>query len=601
MKSTRRFLSVTLATLMAASGTVLTGAAAEALEVNGGVVRADEISEVAIDENNFPDETFRKYVKLFDQDIDDVLSSEELGVVAIIDCSNMEISDLTGIEYFTNIQTLDCSGNQLDKIDISSNVKITDLRCSSNNLTELDVSKITHLKSIYFDDNKISSIDLSNHADLTCVRGQYNELTSINLEGDKKISTLQLPSNKLSELDISDCANLKIFECWSNQLTTLDLASTSSLTYIDCHDNQIESIDFGKNKVNIVVCYKNKMPDIDVSKFGGLSKSLDFTVEGEYLIGVDKDEDGNCYNTLYVEGLDDINYAFNAFVADFTTPISGTELKIPTPSPVPTEEVTPEPTPTSTPEPTPTAEPNTVEGFAERLYTTCLSRDAEADGMAFWVAELKSGMNGAEAAEAFFFSQEFKGFNLTNDEYITRLYKTFMNREPDEDGIAYWTEQMTKGMSAKEVFDGFVLSHEWADICYEFGIRSGGLVAPSYEIEASSKVVAFAERLYTTCLGRDAEEDGLNFWSQELANQRYTGTVAARAFFTSEEFVGLKLDDIQYIDRLYKTFMGRDAEAEGFDFWFRAMLGGTTRQQVFDSFATSPEFLNLCAEAGILA
>ena len=111
---------------------------------------------------------------------------------------------------------------------------------------------------------------------------------------------------------------------------------------------------------------------------------------------------------------------------------------------------------------------------------------------------------------------------------------------------------------------------------------------------------SFAERLYTTCLGRDSEEEGLKFWSQELANLRITGTEAAQGFFFSKEFEGLKLSDKEYVTRLYRTFMDREPEAEGFNFWISELKSGKSRQYIFDGFSNAQEFAEICAEAGII-
>lgn len=303
------------------------------------------------------------------------------------------------------------------------------------------------------------------------------------------------------------------------------------------------------------------------------------------------------------------------------TPVVTTE---PTTAPVvtPTEEVTPVPTnkpteepaitPTATVAPSVTAEPTAeptvtpaeesgVAGFSERLYTTCLGRDSEAAGKDYWTKELKSGKTGAEVARGFFFSDELIKQNLSDEEFITRLYKTFMDREPEAEGMKYWLEVIKDENGRAIVFDGFVNSQEWANICLKYGIRSGGLATPSFEKEASAEVKGFAERLYTTCLGRESEEAGLEYWAQELANLRKTGTEAALGFFFSDEFVGQNVSDKEFVTRLYKTFMNREPEKGGFDYWMDSLKNGASREQVFYGFATAPEFGDLCGDAGIIA
>ena len=65
-----------------------------------------------------------------------------------LDVSNKNISDITGLGYFTGLTDLDCSQNRLTELDISKNTALTWLDCSDNELTELDVKNNTGLKHL---------------------------------------------------------------------------------------------------------------------------------------------------------------------------------------------------------------------------------------------------------------------------------------------------------------------------------------------------------------------------------------------------------------------------------------------------------------------
>jgi len=79
-------------------------------------------------------------------------------------------------------------------------------------------------------------------------------------------------------------------------------------------------------------------------------------------------------------------------------------------------------------------------------------------------------ISGSAAAHGFFFSEEFTIQNFSNDEYVTRLYRTFMGREPDPSGFADWAGRLANGASREDVFQGFAGSAEWAEICSNYGI-----------------------------------------------------------------------------------------------------------------------------------
>ena len=80
---------------------------------------------VAIDAANFPDETFRTYVKEnIDTTPDDILTVSELEQVTMIDVAFKEIADLTGVEYFTALKELYCGGNNLTELDVRQNTTL---------------------------------------------------------------------------------------------------------------------------------------------------------------------------------------------------------------------------------------------------------------------------------------------------------------------------------------------------------------------------------------------------------------------------------------------------------------------------------------------
>ena len=66
--------------------------------------------------------------------------------------------------------------------------------------------------------------------------------------------------------------------------------------------------------------------------------------------------------------------------------------------------------------------------------------------------------NGASFAEKVFFSQEMERKDLPNDKYIELLYNAMMDRPSDEDGKQYWLDNMTNGMSKRDVLNGFINS-----------------------------------------------------------------------------------------------------------------------------------------------
>ena len=72
-----------------------------------------------------------------------------------------QIQDLTGIEYFTALTWLDCSGNWLEKLDTSGNPALTELYCNGNYyLEELITSGNSALAYLDCSDNHLPRLCL---------------------------------------------------------------------------------------------------------------------------------------------------------------------------------------------------------------------------------------------------------------------------------------------------------------------------------------------------------------------------------------------------------------------------------------------------------
>lgn len=200
---------------------------------------AAETGSIPINSTHFPDDHFIAYVELrCDKDGDGTLSQAELDGVTELYVAYANIKDLTGIELFPNLEKLDCKNNNLTRLDVSKNTKLTKLYCEFNQLTGLDLSKNTAL------------------TELNC---QVNQLTSLDLSKNTALTKLDCALNPLTSLDVSNNTALTYLDCNYNQLTSLDLSQNTALTKLGCHDNQLTSLDLSKNTaLDTLDCSGNK-------------------------------------------------------------------------------------------------------------------------------------------------------------------------------------------------------------------------------------------------------------------------------------------------------------------------------------------------------
>lgn len=118
--------------------------------------------------------------------------------------------------------------------------------------------------------------------------------------------------------------------------------------------------------------------------------------------------------------------------------------------------------------------------------------------------------------------------------------------------------------------------------------------APDYTLEG------FVKRLYTVCLGRGWDLAGLNDWINQLNAHTKSAAQVAQGFFFSDEFKNHHYNNRQYVELLYKTMFGRNADEAGLNDWLSQMENGMSREYVFRGFAQSQEFSNLCGQYGVI-
>ena len=227
---------------------------------------SEEKKGIKIGSNTFPDEKFRAYIlENIDKDGDGYLSETEIAETTSITCADRSISSLKGIEYFVNVQSIDCSGNNLTQLDVSKNTALEDLDCSENNLTQLDVSKNIYLRGLACFENNLTQLDVSKNTVLEELACQQNNLTQLDVS--KNVWYLNCYKNNLTQLDVSKNVTLWYLYCDNNNLTQLDISKSVELRNLSCAKNNLTQLDISKNvKLDMLSCYKNNLTQLDVCK-----------------------------------------------------------------------------------------------------------------------------------------------------------------------------------------------------------------------------------------------------------------------------------------------------------------------------------------------
>lgn len=246
-----------------------------------------------------------------------MLKSEAINVTNL-DLSSSNITNIDPLVYFLNLQTLNCSGNQIQELRLQPNSKLTTLNCSNNNLIRLDLTKNLLLISLDCSNNKLTSatikngtniniisVHFSNNIDLSCIEVDdatvFNTKWSINKDNTSTFSdscgiytlipdenfeyrlmalgidtdgkngkVLTQNISNITELDLSngqikdatgiqDFVSLTTLLLNKNLLTSLDVLKNTALENLDCTDNKLSIIDLSSNVKLIKLHFDNNL------------------------------------------------------------------------------------------------------------------------------------------------------------------------------------------------------------------------------------------------------------------------------------------------------------------------------------------------------
>ena len=206
---------------------------------------AAETGSIPINSTHFPDDNFIAYVELgCDKDHDGTLSQDELNRVTELYVDHANIKDLTGIELFPNLDKLDCKYNNLTRLDVSKNTKLTKLYCESNQLTGLDLSKNTALTVLYCESNHLTSLDLSKNTELTELNCQDNQLTSLDLSKNTALTILGCSGNN-RQITVGETGQFNL-----SALKGFDVSKASGWSEGAAVDGNILTVPYGVTKIS---------------------------------------------------------------------------------------------------------------------------------------------------------------------------------------------------------------------------------------------------------------------------------------------------------------------------------------------------------------
>jgi internalin A len=221
------------------------------------------------------------------------------------------ISDLTGLEYATNLTSLNLGElfyywewppelrtNQIEDISPLAGLnRLISLDLSNNQITDISaLTGLTALETLVLYNNQIADISaLSGLSNLTSLDMEHNKITDITpLSGLTNLKLLELSSNPIADTSalstltgleslslgrvgltaipiLTNLPNLTFLDLGVNQITDISgLSGLTSLTIVDLTNNQITAIDALTDLPNLIYIDLQNNQITDISGLSGL-------------------------------------------------------------------------------------------------------------------------------------------------------------------------------------------------------------------------------------------------------------------------------------------------------------------------------------------
>ena len=232
-------------------------------ELTGGIVYLTEANKQAIEEVTS--------LNIEDKNLTDISGIEYFTNLTSLDCGKNQLTALP-VENLTNLTSLSCFGNQLTALPVENLTQLTTLSCSNNQLTALPVANLTNLTSLRCSDNQLTELPVEKLTKLTELSCSYNQLTELPVEKLTKLTELSCSYNQLTKLPVGNLTLLEQLNCGTNLLAELDIENLTQLTELNCYNNQLTSLPVGKlNNLNVLNCHDNRLTELDITSVTSLN------------------------------------------------------------------------------------------------------------------------------------------------------------------------------------------------------------------------------------------------------------------------------------------------------------------------------------------
>lgn len=238
---------------------------------------------------------------------------------------------------------------------------------------------------------------------------------------------------------------------------------------------------------------------------------------------------------------------------------------------------------------------NPVQSFVFSFYAGLLGIEPDEQLVSEWSDQLSSRQKAvSDYAIEIVTSKEFQELNLSDYDYVQRIFQACLGRAFSDGEAEVYQNLLNEGFSRFKVLESVIKSSEFKIVCESYGIECGQYRSDDL-LDCNVLVTRFVNRLYSVALNRVADNGGRRNWVSALVNGSADASGTAWGFLNSAEYKSLGRSDDEYIEDLYRLFLGRESDAVGKEDWVEFAASGVSRKYLARGFADSQEFSNLCA------
>lgn len=201
-----------------------------------------------------------------DADNDNYIEESEVDAVYELDVSGASITNMAGIQSFSNLEVLNCNTNAITTLTLNGMSTLETVYCESNIISSLSLTGLSNLRGLYCSDNNLSAISFTGLTDLRWLECSNNNFTSLNVTPLADLRELKCNNNSLTSLTVANLPDLRLIECVNNGLFSLNLTGLGHLEELDCSQNYLTALDFtGLDYLISVNCSENQLTSLDFS------------------------------------------------------------------------------------------------------------------------------------------------------------------------------------------------------------------------------------------------------------------------------------------------------------------------------------------------